>query len=151
MINILSVGKRHQAWLEPGMQRYSKRLRRPYDVSWEFVPASPYKGAEARQEESARLLRRPGPDTYVILLDEVGQMLDSPTLASKLAKQHDYGKPITIIIGGAYGVDERLHQRADLVWSLSPLVLPHQLVRLVLIEQIYRSQQINLGGQYHHE
>lgn len=55
-----------------------------------------------------------------------------------------------IIIGGAYGVNDRLISRADLLWSLSPLVFPHQLVRLILIEQLYRSQEIALGNPYHH-
>ena len=62
-----------------------------------------------------------------------------------------HGKQIVVIIGGAYGVDDRIHQRADMVWSLSKLVFPHQLVRLILAEQIYRAQEIARGGAYHHE
>lgn len=150
MINIISVGKKHQAWIEPGLERYTKRLRRPYDVTWQLVPSSPLQGDQARQDESDQLLRRLKGASYIILLDETGQLMDSPTLARNLSQRHDYGTPVTIVIGGAYGVDERVRQRAEMVWSLSPLVLPHQLVRLVLIEQIYRSQQIGTGSSYHH-
>jgi 23S rRNA (pseudouridine1915-N3)-methyltransferase len=57
---------------------------------------------------------------------------------------------VVIIIGGAYGVDENVRKRADLIWSLSPLVFPHQLVRLLLIEQLYRAQEIAAGHPYHH-
>jgi 23S rRNA (pseudouridine1915-N3)-methyltransferase len=60
-------------------------------------------------------------------------------------------QPVVVIIGGAYGVDDSIHARADLVWSLSELVFPHQLVRLILTEQLYRAQEIAVGNPYHHE
>ena len=85
------------------------------------------------------------------MLDERGKNIDSPTLSRILEDELSYGKQIVVIIGGAYGVDDRIHQRADMVWSLSKLVFPHQLVRLVLVEQVYRAQEIARGGAYHHE
>ena len=85
----------------------------------------------------------------MILLDETGTLLDSPSLASHLEAQMTQRR-VTLIIGGAYGVSTELQQRADLVWSLSPLVFPHQLVRLILAEQLYRAQQIAASSAYHH-
>lgn len=91
------------------------------------------------------------PDDYVILLDERGKQFDSPALSAKLADIAAGARPVVIVIGGAYGVDERLLERADLIWSLSPLVFPHRLVRLILVEQLYRFQSIRAGQKYHHE
>jgi 23S rRNA (pseudouridine1915-N3)-methyltransferase len=87
----------------------------------------------------------------VVLLDERGVSLDSPALALKVDQLATQGKAITFLIGGAYGVTDALRKKADLVWSLSPLVFPHQLVRLILTEQLYRAQQILAGGSYHHQ
>lgn len=151
MIEIIAVGKKHEPWVQAGIERYSKRLQRPWDIKWELLPHSSLEGSRARQEESERLLRRLDTKSYVILLDETGQLIDSPSLSSAIVGQLDYGTTVTMVIGGAYGVDDSLRTRADLVWSLSPLVFPHQLVRLILAEQLYRSQQIAIGSGYHHD
>ena len=74
----------------------------------------------------------------------------SPALATRLRAAFDRGRPVTVVIGGAYGVDDRVRERADFVWSLSLLVFPHQLVRLILAEQLYRAQEIAAGRPYHH-
>ena len=150
-IRILAVGKRHELWVVDGIERYEKRLKRPYDTSWVLLPHSAREGLSARQEESERLLARLNEAEFVILLDERGKLVDSPALSSLLRTPLDVSKNIVIIIGGAYGVDDTVHKRADLVWSLSPLVFPHQLVRLILVEQLYRAQEIAAGGPYHHE
>lgn len=89
------------------------------------------------------------PHDFVILLDERGRNLNSPELSRLILDHTD--QHIVIIIGGAYGVTETLHRRADIVWSLSRLVFPHQLVRLMLAEQLYRTQEIARGGSYHHD
>lgn len=150
-IRILAIGKRHESWVEDGIERYEKRLKRPFDVSWVLLPHSSRDGLSARQEESERLLGRLRVDEFVVLLDERGKLLDSPALSARLLGPLEGSRNVTIIIGGAYGVDESVHTRADLVWSLSPLVFPHQLVRLILAEQLYRAQEIAVGGPYHHE
>lgn len=150
-IKIVAIGKKHEEWIVSGVERYEKRLKRPFDISWVFLSHSAREGLSARQEESERLLNRITPEEYVVLLDERGKLIDSPTLSTRLLTPLELSRPITIIIGGAYGVDERVHKRADYVWSLSPLVFPHQLVRLILIEQLYRAQEIARGNPYHHE
>jgi 23S rRNA (pseudouridine1915-N3)-methyltransferase len=85
-----------------------------------------------------------------VLLDERGHNVDSPALASALRGAFDSGRTVTVVIGGAYGVSDRVRERADFVWSLSKLVFPHQLVRLILAEQLYRAQEISAGRSYHH-
>lgn len=150
-IRVLAIGKKHESWVEEGIARYEKRLQRPFDVSWQLLPHSARDGDAARSEESARILSKITPDEYVILLDERGTNLDSPSLSSYLLSALQRSQPVVVIIGGAYGVDDSVHQRANLIWSLSKLVFPHQLVRLILTEQIYRSQEIAGGRPYHHE
>lgn len=149
-IKILAIGKKHESWIVEGVQRYQQRLRAPFDVEWVLLPHSSLEGERARQEESERLLSRLKVDDYVVLLDERGRLLDSPRLSGLLAEQFNASRQIVFIIGGAYGVDDTVHRRAQLVWSLSPLVFPHQLVRLLLIEQVYRAEQIERGSSYHH-
>ncbi|MGE5327716.1 MAG: 23S rRNA (pseudouridine(1915)-N(3))-methyltransferase RlmH, partial [Thiobacillus sp.] len=90
-------------------------------------------------------------DDAVILLDEAGKLINSQDLSRKLTEYFNRSKNIVFVIGGAYGVHDALFERADFIWSLSPLVFPHQLVRLILTEQIYRAQEIDAGHPYHHE
>lgn len=151
MIKVIAVGKKHEAWVESGILRYETRLKRPFDIEWVLLPHSSRDGAVARQDESERIVSRLKPDDYVVLLDERGQLVDSPALARQLLGPLEKSQSVVMVIGGAYGVDDSLHRRADFVWSLSPLVFPHQLVRLILAEQIYRAQEIAGGRPYHHE
>lgn len=151
MIKIIAIGKKHESWVQSGITRYETRLKRPFDTEWVLLPHSSRDGLTARQDESERILARLKPDDYVVLLDERGKLFDSPALARQLLAPLEHSQSVVVIIGGAYGVDDTLHRRADLVWSLSPLVFPHQLVRLILAEQLYRSQEIAGGRPYHHE
>lgn len=150
-IRILAVGKKHESWVVEGIERYEKRLKKPFKCDWVFLPHSSRDGLAARQDESERLLLRLSDNEYVVLLDERGKMIDSPALSRLLLTPLESSITVTIIIGGAYGVDETVHRRANFVWSLSSLVFPHQLVRLILAEQVYRAQEIVGGGPYHHE
>ena len=151
MINILVIGKKHEDWVQVGIERYEKRLKQPWNVSWELIAHSAYDGDRAREEESERILSRLKPDDEVLLLDERGGLLTSPLFSSQLEQGFNVSKRTVIVIGGAYGVSTGLQSRADKVISLSKMVFPHQLVRLILIEQLYRAQEIARGGGYHHE
>ena len=150
-LHILAVGKKHEAWVFEGIIRYQQRLKAPFTPEWIYMAHSSSDGIAARQDESDRILSRLSAYDFIILLDERGKALDSPTFAAVLKDELDHSRKVLIIIGGAYGVTDTLRNRADLEWSLSPLVFPHQLVRLMLTEQIYRAQQIVMGGSYHHE
>lgn len=150
-ITIIAVGKKHEDWVTPGIERYEKRLRAPFSIEWVLLPHSSFEGTRARQEESERILSKLKPTDTVVLLDERGTSLDSPALSTYLLQQFVQSHSVVLVIGGAYGVDETVHTRANLIWSLSALVFPHQLVRLILAEQLYRAQQISAGSAYHHE
>lgn len=151
MIRVIAVGKKHESWVADGIERYQKRLRKPFDIEWILLPHSARDGLQARQEESERIVSRLSEDELVLLLDERGDSLDSPTLSQLLVNCFGKHSKITIIIGGAYGVNNELRVYVNRVVSLSPLVFPHQLVRLVLVEQLYRSQEIAFGSPYHHD
>lgn len=151
MITIVAVGKKHEAWVANGVERYTQRLRSPWDVRWVLLPHSTQNGTIARRSESQAILSAIKPADYVILLDERGKLLDSPTLARQIEQLFTGAKNVVLVIGGAYGVSDDLFQRVNLVWSLSPLVFPHQLVRLLVAEQLYRAQQLTANHPYHHE
>lgn len=149
-IKIIAIGKKHESWVSEGVERYEKRLRVPFNVEWVLLPHSSLEGDRARQEESERIIGRLKDDDYVVLLDERGKLYDSPAFSRLVTQQLNQSKTIALVIGGAYGVDSSVHSRAQVVWSLSPLVFPHQMVRLLVSEQLYRAQQIELGSGYHH-
>lgn len=149
-MTVISIGKKHESWITEGLERYQKRLRKPFDTEWILIPHSAKEGAAGAQEESERIKTRIKDGSFVVLLDERGSSLTSPQLSDMIDKVVTAGGDTTFIIGGAYGVSDDLRQTAHFIWSLSPLVFPHQLVRLILIEQLYRAQSINRGEPYHH-
>ena len=150
-LTILAIGKKHESWVQSGIERYEKRCKQPWNAKWILLPHSSFEGTRARQDESERLLAHIHPGDFVILLDERGKNIDSPALSTLISEKFTYSTPVVIVIGGAYGVSEQLFARASFTWSLSKLVFPHQLVRLILAEQLYRAQEIALGHPYHHQ
>ena len=150
-IRIIAVGKKHESWVVDGIERYQKRLKQPFLLEWILLPHSAREGSQARREESERIRARLHDTDYVVLLDETGSNVDTPTLSTLLSSQFNNSKQVVMVIGGAYGVDTTLHARANMTWSLSRLVFPHQLVRLILTEQLYRAQEIAAGNPYHHD
>ena len=143
MIKIIAGGKKHLDWVDLAITEYQKRLKRPFNIDWKLI-----------EEEKLTTFLSEWPfsgNQFVVVLDERGKNLSSPELSEIFAKQFVNTKEIIVIIGGAFGVDEAMRQKANLVWSFSRLVFPHQLARVMLIEQIYRAQEIWSGGKYHHE
>ena len=147
-IRILTIGKNHESWIKEGVDNFLKRLRPPFLAEFIILPSSKNSKTNATEEESATILRRVSEQDYVILLDEHGKNLSSPELSNLV--ESTSSRQIVIIIGGAFGVSQSVKDRANLVWSFSKLVFPHQLVRLILAEQLYRAQDIARGGKYHH-
>lgn len=143
MIEIIAGGKKHQKWLEEATAEYEKRLKKPYEIKWEFF-------------EEEKLLKKlenwpfSGRD-FVIIADERGKNIDSIEFAKTLEKAVINSKNIKIIIGGAYGFPEEIRNKADFLWSFSKLVFPHQIARLIVTEQIYRATEILKNSPYHHE
>ena len=142
MIHIIAGGKKHLDWVNIAVSEYQKRLKKPFNIEWELI-----------EEEKLNQYLAKWPflgQQYVILLDERGKNLSSPELSGILSQQFVNSREVVIIIGGAFGVSEEIRQKSNLVWSLSRLVFPHQLVRAILAEQVYRAQEIWNGGKYHH-
>lgn len=152
-IRIIVVGKDKNTWVTDGCAHFEKLLLRYADVSWRTLPAekagSGLSATEIRKREAARILKEFGKGFHVALAD-CGQAPDSCGLARLLEQwQARCGGRISFIIGGVYGLDDSVLCRADLVLSLSPLVFSHQLVRLVLLEQLYRAFSILANTDYH--
>lgn len=141
-------------WVELACQDYLKRM--PREVQTEIVEIKPDKrasgkNAEVVQEaEAKRILEVAGKD-YLIALDEHGQEIPSLQLASRLEDWRSNGRDVSLIIGGADGLHPSLKAKADWLWSLSRLTLPHGMVRVVLAEQLYRAWTILQQHPYHRE
>lgn len=151
-LHLLWVGRTQEEWLKRGIEEYAGRIRR-YS-SLEILEAKEEKGAQAetgRNRECERLVRLLPKGGKLVLLDERGRQLSSPELASFIARQRDTGtSDLSFAIGGAYGFSDTFRQRADAVISLSSLTFTHQMVRLFLLEQMYRGFTILNGEHYHH-
>lgn len=150
-MKIIAIGKKHEKWVLNGIELFEKRLKKPFNLNWDILPHSNFAEEKAREEETRRILAKIKTSDFVILLDERGKNISSPELAKMLSNGFVNSQNFVIVIGGAFGVADELCQRANFVWSLSKLVFPHQIVRLILVEQIYRAQEISSGGKYHHE
>lgn len=144
MIRIICGGKKNAGAYSEIIAEYEKRLRKPYDIHWEFY-------------EEEKLLKKlekwpfDEASEYVICCDERGKNISSDEYSSILTGVFENGRDVVILIGGAYGFDKSVREKADFVWSFSKLVFPHQLFRAMVTEQIYRAQEISRGGRYHHE
>ena len=149
-ITVISVGKKSETSIADAIDKYASRVKRVANFNWEYIAPSGLDGQLARKEESVKILARCKPEATIWLLDERGIQISSPELSQKFEfAQNSSTQHIIIIIGGAFGVDESVRSRADFVWSLSKLVFPHQIVRLLLVEQLYRAYEINRGSGYH--
>ncbi|MBR3414547.1 23S rRNA (pseudouridine(1915)-N(3))-methyltransferase RlmH [Candidatus Saccharibacteria bacterium] len=142
MIQIIAGGKAHKGWLAEGIAEYEKRLSKKYQIKWTFVP-------EERLNQT--LLKWPfSTANYIILVDEHGKNVSSIEFSDKLERIWNSGANICFIIGGPYGFPLKALNRANFIWSLGREVLPHELARLVVTEQIYRAQEIERNSGYHH-
>ena len=154
-IHFWSVGKPHESFVKEGVEMFTKRISNYFSVQWNIIPmpknAGIMEGEMLKIKEGEAILSLLGKDDYLILLDERGKSISSEALAKLLEQRTvESTKNVIFLIGGAYGVSAEVMQRANFKWSLSPLVFPHQLVRLILSEQIYRACSIMRNEKYHH-
>lgn len=139
----ITIGKKHDTNLANAITDYEKRLP---NFSWLIIPSSD------KTQESHAIVKQLKEDDIVILLDERGKMWSNDRLAYALETiQNRSVKRLIFVIGGAYGVDINVQQRANYILALSPLVFPHQIVRLLLVEQLYRTYSILADSNYHHQ
>ncbi|WP_029265835.1 23S rRNA (pseudouridine(1915)-N(3))-methyltransferase RlmH [Virgibacillus alimentarius] len=155
-ITIVSVGKLKEKYLKEGIKEYLKRLGayakvNIIEVADEKAPEtmSELEMQEVKRKEGERILSNISQDAFVITLEINGKMLSSEQLASKLDGLATYGKSkIVFVIGGSLGISEAVQKRSDLALSFSKMTFPHQLMRLVLLEQVYRAFRIMRGEPY---
>lgn len=146
-ILFISIGKSHDAAIADGIAEFSARIERYAPLEWRLLA-----NGKNEKEEADAILRVIDEKDYVVVLDERGKELSSPELAQVLEKRlNESSKRLVVVIGGAYGIHDSVKERANFTWSLSKLVFPHQIVRLVLAEQIYRAFTILKGEKYHHQ
>ncbi|CRK82476.1 23S rRNA (pseudouridine(1915)-N(3))-methyltransferase RlmH [Neobacillus massiliamazoniensis] len=156
-ISIVTVGKLKEKYLKQGIDEYVKRLSayakiEVIEVADEKAPEelSEMEMIQVKQKEGERILAKVAQDTYVIALAINGKLRSSEELADSLDKLATYGKSkIAFIIGGSLGLSEEVLSRANEHLSFSRMTFPHQLMRLILVEQIYRAFRINRGEPYH--
>lgn len=156
-ISIVTVGKLKEKYLKMGIDEYLKRLNsyakvEVIEVADEKAPEelSELEMLQVKQKEGERILAKISQDTYVIALAINGKMQSSEELADTLDKLATYGKSkIAFIIGGSLGLSEEVLKRANEQLSFSKMTFPHQLMKLILVEQIYRAYRINRGEPYH--
>jgi len=155
-IHFWSVGKNHEPYVKAGVEEFTKRISKYYPVEWSIIPLPKNSGmlseADLKKKEGEMILNWLQKEDYLIALDERGKQLNSEGLADFIMKRtNESTKNLVFLIGGAYGIDEAVMKRADFKWSLSQLVFPHQLVRLILAEQVYRACTILRNEKYHHQ
>jgi len=150
-----SIGKTHESYIKPGVEEFTKRISRYYKVEWNIIPVPKNAGMmsemDLRKKEGEMILEWLNKDDYLVALDENGKQFDSKGLAKFIqSRANESVKQIVFLIGGAYGLDQSILKRANYTWSLSDLTFPHQLVRLILAEQVYRACTILKNEKYHH-
>ena len=154
-IQLWSIGKTHENFVKEGIELFTNRINNYFSLTWNIIPGP----KNAGQMEPPVLKLKEGEivvsmlmkDDFLVLLDERGKSFTSEAFAKFLEQRTvDSVKNIVFLIGGAYGVSEEVKQRANYIWKLSDLVFPHQLVRLIATEQIYRACSIIRNEKYHH-
>jgi len=151
-----TIGKAHETYVKEGVDLFTKRIANYYPVEWNIITtpknAATVNEKDLKKREGEIILNALKKDDYLVLLDERGKQLNSEGLATFIQlRGNESAKNIIFLIGGAYGVSDAVMQRANYKWSLSSLVFPHQLVRLILAEQVYRACSINRNEKYHHQ
>jgi 23S rRNA (pseudouridine1915-N3)-methyltransferase len=152
-----SIGKGHEPFIKPAIDDFTRRIGRYFPVEWNLIPplknAASLPPADLKKKEGELLQAEltNGKEYFLVTLDEYGKQLSSEGLSRLLqGRANDSSRDVIFLIGGVYGLDESILRKTDYHWSLSQLTLPHQIVRLILAEQIYRACTILRNEKYHH-
>lgn len=151
-----AIGKEHEAYVKKGVEEFTRRISNYFKVKWNIIPVPKNAGMmsemDLKKKEGELILQWLEESDYVIALDEKGKQFSSERLADFIqSRANSSVKNVIFIIGGAFGLDDSILKRANYKWSLSELTFPHQLVRLMLAEQIYRACTILKNEKYHHK
>jgi 23S rRNA (pseudouridine1915-N3)-methyltransferase len=155
-IQFWSIGKAHDSYIKEGITEFTKRISKYYPVEWTIIPVPKNAGMlsemDLKKREGETILQWLKPDDYLVALDEHGKQFSSEGLSDFLQERASAStKNVVFLIGGAFGLDATVLKKAQLKWSLSQLTFPHQLVRLILSEQVYRACTILKNEKYHHK
>jgi 23S rRNA (pseudouridine1915-N3)-methyltransferase len=150
---LIAAGTRLPDWVNGGFREYQKRLRSPLTLELHEIPVATRRAGEnpqrAIQREGADMLAALGKDDYVVALEIAAKTMNTEQLSVWLAERMRDGRALAFLIGGPDGLSPLCLERADQSWSLSPLTLPHALVRVVVAEQLYRAMSLVAGHPYH--
>ncbi len=150
---LIAAGTRLPEWVNTGFEEYQKRLRTPLVLELHEISVATRSAGEnpqrAVQREGADMLAALGKDDYVVALEIAGKPMSTEQLSGWLAERLRDARPLALMIGGPDGLAAGVLDRANQRWSLSPLTLPHGLVRVVVAEQIYRAMSLLAGHPYH--
>ena len=153
-IKILAIGKTNKGFTADGLNEYLGRLKRYIPFIWKEVPDIKRTSKTTQQDIKSReadiILKEVSPNTFLILLDEKGKTFTSEKFSNYLEKKMVNHSDILFVIGGAYGFDDSVYERANEKLSLSDMTFSHQMVRMFFVEQLYRSFTIMKGEPYHH-
>jgi 23S rRNA (pseudouridine1915-N3)-methyltransferase len=155
-ISFWSIGKAHDSHFKDGINEFTKRISKYFPVEWNIIPVPKNAGMlsemDLKRKEGEIVLQWLRQDDYLIALDEHGREFTSSSLSEFLQQRAtESSRNLVFLIGGAFGLDESVLSKAKFKWSLSRLTFPHQLVRLILAEQIYRACTILHNEKYHHK
>jgi 23S rRNA (pseudouridine1915-N3)-methyltransferase len=154
-IDLIAVGKRMPAWIEAGFKEYAKRL--PKNINFNLIEINPAIRSKNNNTENFKLKEEENingslsQSSIIIALDEHGKSISSQSLADQLQTWNDDNQHINLIIGGADGLSDGIKNKANQLWSLSEMTLPHGLVRVMVVEQLYRAWTITQNHPYHRE
>ncbi|MBF7053236.1 23S rRNA (pseudouridine(1915)-N(3))-methyltransferase RlmH [Halomonas sp. KAO] len=152
-VRLLAVGTRMPAWVTEGVEEYRKRLPRDFSLQVEEIPPG-QRGknadlARAMASEAERIRAKLRGDEHVVALEVGGKAWSTERLAEQAEAWRLAGRDVALLVGGPDGLAPELSAAADQRWSLSPLTLPHPLVRILLAEQLYRAWTLMVGHPYH--
>ncbi|MFN2438176.1 MAG: 23S rRNA (pseudouridine(1915)-N(3))-methyltransferase RlmH [Chitinophagaceae bacterium] len=155
-LSIWAVGKNHEPYVKEGVEEFTKRISNYFSIEWNIISLPKTLGllslSDLKKKEANIVLQKLKQDDFLVTLDENGKQFNSEGIGSFLQQRaNESTKQVVFLIGGTYGLDDVLLQKARLKWSLSQLTFPHQLVRLILAEQIYRACTILRNEKYHHK
>ncbi len=149
-VTLIAIGRRMPGWVKDGMDTYTRRFPKHWGFRLREINASNETARETAMEREAETLLAAVPEkAHFVALDEHGSAWSSQALGGQLERWQGLGKPLVFGIGGPEGLHHSVHQRANQLWSLSPLTLPHPLVRVVLAEQLYRAHSLLANHPYH--
>jgi len=154
-LSLWSVGKAHEPYVKPGIEDFTRRISKYYPVEWLLIPppknAATLSQTDLKKKEGETILQLLKQDDYLVALDEHGKHVTSEGVGQFIqARGNESVRNLIFLIGGAFCIDEAVLQKARFTWSLSSLTFPHQLVRLILAEQLYRACSILRNEKYHH-